>query len=189
MEFEGLSKQYQPMVKQFVRKYKGICEQYLIDVDEIEQTCLIALWKAQEHYNPQEAASFSTYTYNQMEYAIKNLLRSVKPINKSTISIHSSIEYKHGKKIDLIDLIADNLDLQGDIQDRLMIEFYRDEIKRVLPEDKAETLIDKYFLGAVGISTSRVAAARTLLLKKSAIFRNEWKKLKHISEYKPMIIE
>ena len=187
MEFEDLVKQFQPMVKQFVRKYKGVCEQYLIDTDEIEQICLIALWKAQEKHDPQGPASFSTYAYNQMDYAIRTKLSRIKPIYKESISLQL-LASNDDDTTTLQDTLEANIDVYSTVEDKLMMIFYKNEIRTKLDEDNAEILISKYFEGCCGIPHKEVTKARKKLLQKSYIFKQEYRKIKGIDTYKSIMI-
>lgn len=179
MEFEDLVKQFQPMVKQFVRKYKGVCEQYLIDTDEIEQICLIALWKAQEKHDPQGPASFSTYAYNQMDYAIRTKLSRIKPIYKESISLQL-LASNDDDTTTLLDQLEDAVDIASMVEDKMMLVFYKNEIRCKLNEEEAEAMIDKYFNECIGVDRNLVWKARRNLIRKSYVFREEYRKLKHL---------
>lgn len=72
---------------------------------------------------------------------------------------------------------------------------YKNEIEINLDDKKAKVLISKYFIGLtnqnivdeLGITTSNVSGiireARMTLIRKSMLFRNEYRRIHEISDY------
>ena len=177
---EKLMKDFEPMVHSICKKFSNNYE-----YEDLVQEAFIAVLEAYETYNPNKNMKLESWIYNHINW---RCLELVSEKRFDTISINSVIESKEGDTIELLDLLACDIDIEADAIDKEMISFYKREITRVLPKDKSEILIDKYFHNCVGIPTSKISAARNLLIKKSPIYREEWKKLKHISDYKAVLI-
>ena len=181
IEFEELVNKYEVLINQFIRKYRSICEKYQIDTDELRQICLIGLWKAQENFDDTKGTSFTTYAYNQMNYAIKNRLREVKEADKNCISLQL-LASNDDDTTTLQDTLEYPVNIADTVEDRLMMLFYKNEIRCKLNEDEAEAMIDCYFNECIGINRTLLYRAKRNLIRRSFVFRNEYKKLKHLPD-------
>ena len=181
LEFKELVNKYEALINQFIRKYRSICEKYQIDSDELRQLCLIGLWKAQEKFDDTKGTSFTTYTYNQIEYSIKNRLREVKEADKNCISLQL-LASQDDDTTTLQDILQDPVNIADTVEDNLMMLFYKNEIRCKLNEDEAEAVIDKAFNECIGVDYKLIKKARKNLIRKSFIFREEFRKIKHLPD-------
>ena len=46
-----------------------------IDLDEIESIKMLTLWKCVDKYDPERGAKFTSYLYQQLNWALKNKLK------------------------------------------------------------------------------------------------------------------
>ena len=87
----------------------------------------------------------------------------------------------------------DNVNIQKEIEDKLMVNYYESECKRVLPEDKFEVCYLRWFENYPYKAIEKVTKknnisgilqhSQSLLLAKSRVFNEEYRKLVGISEY------
>ena len=49
-----------------------------IDLDEIESIKMLTLWKCVDKYDPERGAKFTSYLYQQLQWALKNKLKKKK---------------------------------------------------------------------------------------------------------------
>ena len=145
-EYMKLYEQFKPMMIKLVNKWSRIG---VIEYDDLMQIALLALIAARNSYDETRGKKFSSYVYDMIEYRIRKeiYLTNKKNKNKPAISLNAVIENSEGDTAELIDLIADELDLQEEIQNKIMINYYEKECKRVLPEDKFQVCYLKWFKG------------------------------------------
>lgn len=174
-EFQKLYEQYNPMINSFVRKYKG-----LLEAEEIKQICLIAIMKAHNSYNPNTNMKFDTWVYQNMQWKLYKEIRDIKHLTRNCISLE--------------DTLQDNINIQEEVEDRLMVQTYKDEIIRCLDPKKADAMILKYFefmpnnyiekaLDITGVS-NYIRESRMTLIRKSPLFHDEYVKISGISDYR-----
>lgn len=185
--FEQLYKKFTGMINSFIKKYRGLLEN-----DEIHQCCCLAIMKAYNTYNNHKDMKLSNWIYQNMEWQILREL-SKENKHKNIISVNSTVESSEGSTIELIDLIADELDLQEEIEDKLMINYYESECKRVLPKDKFQVChlrwFENYSYKAIEKVTEKnnissiLLQSQSLLLAKSRLFKEEYMKIVGISDY------
>ena len=186
--FETLYKQYENMIKVFIRKYKG-----LIEEDEIRQACLIAIVKAHKTYNCHKDMKFSNWVYQNMQWEVYREVRNTKHLTKDCVSLQTPLNVSEGDNMTLEDMLQDNIDIEAEIEDKIMYETYKNEIIRCLDTKKADIMILKFFenmpnnyiekvLDITGVS-NYIRESRTTLIRKSLLFRQEYRRIKHISEY------
>ena len=186
--FETLYKQYENMIKVFIRKYKG-----LIEEDEIRQACLIAIVKAHNSYNSDTNMKLSNWVYQNMQWEVYREIRNTKHLTKDCVSLQTPLNVSEGDNMTLEDMLQDNIDIEAEIEDKIMYETYKNEIIRCLDPKKADVMILKYFkfmpnnyiekvLDITGVS-NYIRESRTTLIRKSLLFRQEYRRIKHISEY------
>lgn len=191
-EYMKLYEQFKPMIIKLVRKWSQL---NIIEFDELMQIALLALIHAYNTFDDTKEKKFSSYVYDIIEYRIRKEIYIVdkKNKNKPTISLNAVIENGEGDTAELIDLIADELDLQEEIQNKIMINYYEKECKRVLPEDKFQVCYLKWFKGCSNAYIAEVThrkyihdvllSSRSLILAKSRTLKEEYHKLHHIDEY------
>lgn len=191
-EYMKLYEQFKPMIIKLCNKWSRIG---VIEYDELMQIALLALIHAYETYDNTRKTKLSTYVYDTIEYRIRKEIYLTNKKNKryKTVSIYSTIESNEGDTIELIDLIADDLDLQEEIQNKIMINYYEKECRRVLPEEKFQVCYLKWFKGCSNAYIAEVThrkyihdvllSSRSLILAKSRTLKEEYHKLHNIDDY------
>lgn len=185
--FEQLYKKFTGMINSFIKKYRGLLEN-----DEIHQCCCLAIMKAYNTYNNHKDMKLSNWIYQNMEWQILREL-SKENKHKNIISVNSTIESSEGSIIEILDMIQDKVNIALEVQDKIMMETYKAEITANLDKKKADVMILKYFynqnnnyiekvLNITGIS-NYVRESRTTLIRKSLLFRNEYRRIHHIDDY------
>lgn len=186
--FETLYKQYENMIKVFIRKYKG-----LIEEDEIRQACLIAIVKAHNSYNSDTNMKLSNWVYQNMQWEVYREIRNTKHLTKNCISLQTPLNSSEDDNITLEDTLQDDIDVEAEIEDEIMMQTYKDEILANLDNKKANVMILKFFEGMSGSYIEKtlnitgvsnyVREARMTLIRKSKLFRAEYKRMHGISDY------
>lgn len=191
-EYMKLYEQFKPMIIKLVRKWSQL---NIIEYDELMQIALLALIHAYNTFDDTKGKKFSSYVYDTIEYRIRKEIYLTNKKNKryKTVSIYSTIESSEGDTIELIDLIADELDIQEEIQNKIMMNYYEKECKRVLPEDKFQVCYLKWFKGCSNAYIAEVThrkyihdvllSSRSLILAKSRTLKEEYHKLHNIDDY------
>lgn len=191
-EYMKLHERFKPMIIKLCNKWSRIS---VIEYDDLMQIALLALMEAYKTYDEKRGMKFSTYVYNTIEYRIRKEIYLTNKKNKryKTVSIYSTIESNEGDTIELLSLLADDLDLEEEIQNKLMINYYESECRRVLPEDKFQVCYLKWFKGCSNAYIAEVThrkyihdvllGSRSLILAKSRTLKEEYHKLHHIDEY------
>lgn len=192
--FEALYKKFEGMIKVFIKKYKG-----LLETDEIKQTCLIAIVKAHNSYNADTNMKFETWVYQNMQWELYREIRDTKHLTKDCVSLQTPLNALEDDNMTLEDTLQDNVDIEEEVEDRLMVQTYKDEIIRCLDPKKADVMILKYFecmsnnyiekvLDITGVS-NWIRESRMTLIRKSMLFKEEYRRIHHIDEYSnPAII-
>lgn len=191
-EYMKLYEQFKPMIIKLVRKWSQL---NIIEFDELMQIALLALMEAYKTYDEKRGMKFSTYVYNTIEYRIRKEIYIVdkKNKNKPTISLNTVMQNSEGDTIELIDLIADDEEFEEEIQNKIMMNYYEKECKRVLPEDKFQVChlrwFENYSYKAIEKVTEKnnissiLLQSQSLLLAKSRLFKEEYMKIVGISDY------
>ena len=191
-EYIKLYEQFKPMIIKLCNKWSRIG---VIEYDDLMQIALLALIEARNSYDETRGKKFSSYVYDMIEYKIRKEIYITDSKNKryKTVSLNSTVESDEGDTTELIDLIADDLDIQEEVQSKITINYYEAECKRVLPKDKFQVCYLRWFkncpydyikkvTGKNNISGT-ILQAQSLLLAKSRVFNEEYKKLVGISDY------
>lgn len=191
-EYMKLYEQFKPMIIKLVNKWSRIG---VIEYDDLMQIALLALIHAYNTFDDTKGKKFSSYVYDIIEYRMRKEIYIVdkKNKNKPTISLNTVMQNNEGDTIELIDLIADELDLQEEIQNKLMINYYESECRRVLPKEKFEVCYLKWFKGCSNAYIAEVThrkyihdvllGSRSLILAKSRTLKEEYHKLHNIDDY------
>lgn len=191
-EYMKLYEQFKPMIIKLVNRWSRID---VIEFDDLMQIALLALIAARNTYDETKGKKFSSYVYDMIEYRMRKEIYIVdkKNKNKPTISLNTVMQNSEGDTIELIDLIADDIDLQEEIQNKIMINYYEKECRRVLPEEKFQVCYLKWFKGCSNAYIAEVThrkyihdvllGSRSLILAKSRTLKEEYHKLHHIDDY------
>lgn len=183
---------YEPIIKSVIKKYLGYANKVGLDYDDLFQEASMAVLRAENTYKDDKGMKLETWLYNNIDWRIQRVLEGNKKYEK-IISINSTIESSEGDTIELIDLIADELDLQEEIEDKLMIQTYKTEIEKYLGANKSnicilrwfEDMSYEYITKVTGINNiySTLRESRMTLIRKSLLFRNEYRRIHHIDDY------
>lgn len=183
---------YEPIIKSVIKKYLGYANKVGLDYDDLFQEASMAVLRAENAYKDNKDMKLETWIYNNINWRIQRVLGANKKHEK-IISINSTIESSEGDTIELIDLIADDLDLEEEIQNKLMINYYESECRRVLPKDKFQVCYLKWFKGCSNAYIAEVThrkyihdvllSSRSLILAKSRTLKEEYHKLHNIDDY------
>ena len=185
-------KLYEPMMKSIIKKYLEYAGKVGLDYDDLFQEASMTVLQAENTYKDNKGMKLETWIYNNIDWRIQRLLQQNKKYEK-IISINSTIESSEGDTIELIDLIADELDLQEEIEDKLMMQTYKREIEKYLDANKSNICILRWFEDCpyeyiekvTGINNihGTLREARMALIRKSLLFRNEYKRIHNIDDY------
>lgn len=183
---------YKSMIKSIIKKYLEYARKVGLDYDDLFQEASMAVLRAKNTYKDNKDMKLETWIYNNINWRIQRVLEGNKKYEK-IISINSTVESGEGDTIELIDLIADDLDLEEEIQNKLMINYYESECRRVLPEEKFQVCYLKWFKGCSNAYIAEVThrkyihdvllSSRSLILAKSRTLKEEYHKLHHIDDY------
>lgn len=187
-----LIKLYEPIIKSVIKKYLEYAGKVGLDYDDLFQEASMAVLRAENTYKDNKGMKLETWIYNNIDWRIQRVLEANKKYEK-IISINSTVESGEGDTIELIDLIADDLDLEEEIQNKLMINYYESECRRVLPEEKFQVCYLKWFKGCSNAYIAEVThrkyihdvllSSRSLILAKSRTLKEEYHKLHNIDDY------
>lgn len=186
--FETLYKQYENMIKVFIRKYKG-----LIEDDEIRQACLIAIVKAHNSYNSDTNMKLSNWVYQNMQWEVYREIRNTKHLIKDCVSLQTPLNNSEDDNITLEDTLQDDIDVEAEIEDEIMMQTYKRELEKYLDANKSNICILRWFEDCpyeyiekvTGINNihGTLRESRMTLIRKSLLFRNEYRRIHHIDEY------
>lgn len=185
-------KLYEPMMKSVIKKYLSYANKVGLDYDDLFQEASMAVLRAENTYKDNKDMKLETWIYNNIDWRIQRVLEANKKYEK-IISINSTVESGEGSIIEILDMIQDKVNIALEVQDKIMMKTYRAEITANLDKKKADVMILKYFynqnnnyiekvLNITGIS-NYVREARTTLIRKSLLFRNEYRRIHHIDDY------
>lgn len=187
-----LIKLYEPIIKSVIKKYLEYANKVGLDYDDLFQEASMAVLRAEKSYKDNKGMKLETWLYNNIDWRIQRILEANKKYEK-IISINSTVESSEGSIIEILDMIQDKVNIALEVQDKIMMETYKAEITANLDKKKADVMILKYFynqnnnyiekvLNITGIS-NYVREARTTLIRKSLLFRNEYRRIHHIDDY------
>lgn len=187
-----LIKLYEPIIKSVIKKYLEYANKVGLDYDDLYQEASMAVLRAKNTYKDNKDMKLETWLYNNIDWRIQRVLGANKKYEK-IISINSTVESSEGSTIELIDMIKDKINIALEVQDKIMVETYKAEITANLDKKKADVMILKYFHNlpnsyiekVMNISSisSTITSSRLELIRKSLLFRNEYRRIHHIDEY------
>lgn len=183
---------YEPMMKSVIKKYLEFAGKVGLDYDDLFQEASMAVLRAKNTYKDNKDMKLETWIYNNIDWRIKRVLGANKKYEK-IISINSTVESGEGSIIEILDMIQDKVNIALMVQDKIMTETYKAEILSRLDNKKANIMILKYFYNmpnsyiekvtnTTGIS-NHIRESRMTLIRKSMLFRNEYKRIHHIDDY------
>lgn len=183
---------YEPIIKSVIKKYLGYANKVGLDYDDLFQEASMAVLRAENTYKDNKNMKLETWIYNNIDWRIQRVLGANKK-HENIISVNSTVESNEGSTIELIDMIKDKINIALEVQDKIMVETYKAEITAHLDKKEADVMILKYFecmpnnyiekvLNITGIS-NHIRESRMTLIRKSMLFRNEYKRIYGISDY------
>lgn len=183
---------YKSMIKSIIKKYLEYARKVGLDYDDLYQEASMAVLRAKNTYKDNKDMKLETWIYNNIDWRIQRVLGANKKHEK-IISINSTVESSEGDTIELIDLIADKVDIQEELEEKLMMQTYKKEIEKYLDANKSnicilrwfEDMSYEYITKVTGINNiySTLRESRMTLIRKSLLFRNEYKRIHHIDDY------
>ena len=187
-----LIKLYEPMMKSIIRRYLDYANKVGLEYSDLLQEASMVILQAERTYKDDKGMQLQTWIYNNIDWRIQRVIEGNKKY-ENIVSINSTVESSEGDTIELIDLIADDLDLEEEIKNKIMVDYYEKECKRILPEDKFQVCylrwFENYSYKAIKKVTEKnnisgiLLQSQSLLLAKSRVFNEEYKKLVGISDY------
>lgn len=185
-------KLYEPIIKSVIKKYLEYANKVGLEYDDLYQEASMTVLRAENTYKDNKGMKLETWLYNNIDWRIQRVLEANKKYEK-IISVNSTVESGEGSIIEILDMIQDKVNIALEVQDKIMMETYKAEITANLDKKKADVMILKYFynqnnnyiekvLNITGIS-NYVREARTTLIRKSLLFRNEYRRIHHIDDY------
>ena len=187
--FESLYKQFSLMIKSFTKKYKGLLEE-----EDIRQCCCLGIVKAHNTYKANRDTKFSNWVYNNMNWECLRQLRGIKHQDRNCVSLQTVLNTSEDDNMTLEDTLQDNnVDVEAEIENKLMVQVYRNEIEKYLDVDKADICILRWFddmdynyiqkVTGVNNVSGTLRESRMTLIKRSLLFRSEYKRIHHIDDY------
>lgn len=180
MEYNELHKKYEPMIDRITNKYASVASKYALEVEDLRQICAVALWKASKIDSKSLTIPLEAYIYKSMEFALRKEIDKLRRKDMNCISLQLLASQDDDTTTLQDTLVDDNVDIEASAIDREMYKFYEAEIRRVLPKDKADALINKCFRGYLGVNRYKLWSGKNELIKRSFLFREEYFKLKGI---------
>lgn len=187
-----LIKLYEPIIKSVIKKYLGYANKVGLDYDDLFQEASIAVLRAKNTYKDNKNMKLETWIYNNINWRIQRVLEANKKY-ENIISINSTIESGEGSLIEMLDMIQDKINIALEVQDRIMMQTYKDEIIRCLDPKKADVIILKFFenmpnnyiekvLDITGIS-NHIRESRATLIRRSKLFMAEYRRIRNLDDY------
>lgn len=182
---------WKALIFKVAKKYEGVDK--LLEIDDLVQIGSIGLAKGLETYDPNSDTQLKTWLYNNIDWTIYRELQKSHSIN-TFISLNTPVDYDEDATIE--DILEDvKVNIENEVMDKLILGCYYDEIYNKLDETKANVMIYKYFEGydngtiaeMLNTSASNVSGivreARMNLVRKSMLFRNEYRRIHEISDF------
>ena len=119
---------YEPMMKSIIKKYLEYANKVSLDYDDLFQEASMAVLRAEKTYKDNKGMKVETWIYDNINWRIQRVLKQNSKY-ENTVSINSTVESGEGDTIELIDLIADSLDLEEEINNFLQKDIILKEIK------------------------------------------------------------
>ena len=183
---------YKPMIKSIVNKYLSYANKVGLDYDDLFQEASMSVLQAQKTYKDNKNMKLETWIYNNIDWRIQRVLEGNKKY-ENIVSINSIVESGEGETTELLSLLADDLDLEEEVQSKIIVDYYEKECKRILPEDKFQVCylrwFENYSYKAIEKATEKnnisgiLLQSQSLLLARSRIFNEEYRKLIGIDDY------
>lgn len=186
-------KLYEPMIKSIIKKYLSYADKVGLSYDDLFQEASIAVLQAENTYKNNKNMKLETWIYNNVEWQLQRALKKNSKY-KDITSLQTVLNSSEDDNMTLEDTLQDdNVNIQEEIEDKLMIQTYKNEIIRCLDLKKADVMILKYFecmpnnyiekvLNITGVS-NYIRESRMTLIRKSLLFRNEYRRIHHIDDY------
>ena len=182
--------QWQGLLYKVAKRYVGINGLY--DLEDLVQIGAIGLAKGLKTYENESDIPIMNYLANNISWTIYKEINKKKSI-QNTISIYTPIgDEEEGTILEDI-LQDDNVDIEAEIENRLMVQVYRNEIEKYLDKDKSNICILRwlddmeydYITKVTGVNniSGILRESRIQLIRKSILFRFEYCRIHHINDF------
>lgn len=182
--------QWQGLLYKVAKRYVGINGLY--DLEDLVQIGAIGLAKGLKTYENESDIPIMNYLANNISWTIYKEINKKKSI-QNTISIYTPIGDEEEGTI-LEDILQDNnVDVEEEIENRLMVQVYRNEIEKYLDKDKSNICILRwlddmeydYITKVTGVNniSGILRESRIQLIRKSILFRFEYCRIHHIDDF------
>lgn len=177
---------WQGLVYKIAKRYIGINSLY--ELEDLVQIGAIGLAKGLETYEAESDIPLKNWLANNISWTIYREINKRKSID-TAISLYMPLG-DDDENTTLEEIIGDdNINVQRETEDRLMLEYYYNLIRKKLNKTQADVLIYKFFedysnkdieeiLNITGVS-NYIREARMNLVRSSAVMRNEYLKIKY----------
>ena len=183
---------YEPMIKSIIKKYLGYANKVGLDYDDLFQEASIAVLRAENTYKNNKNMKLETWVYNNVEWQLQRALEKNNKY-KNITSLQTNLNESEGDNITLEDTLQDNTNIESEIENKIMMDYYLKECERILPTDKFDVCYLKWFKGCsntyIAETTNRksindvLRQSRSLLLTRSRVLNAEYRKMVGITDY------
>ena len=175
---------YKPMIYSIIKKYDipGYTS------EDLFQEASIAVLQAEKSYNESKGMKMETWVYNCITWRMSRLAEANKKYN-CEVSYNKRVD----TSIELLDTFLDPKDSYQEVESAIMLDTYKHEIERIIPEDKLDICLLKWFHGFTSKDieetlnvhnvNSKIRESRMQLVRKSPLFREEYCKIHNIDNY------
>lgn len=183
---------YAPLLNSVIKRFSSYAAKLGLDYDDLYQEAVIALLKANRKYDASKGMKLETYIYQYIKWHLYKLIEKNKK-HENVTSLYVEVG-QDTEDLTLEDLIADDtVNTELEIENKIMIQTYKEEIQKHLEENKAEICILRWFNNCSYEYISKVTNnnniynvlrdSRIRLISRSHLFKNEYNKLHCISEF------
>ena len=181
--------QWQGLLYKVAKKYVGVNNLY--DIDDLIQIGAIGLAKGLETYESESEIPIINYLANNIGWTIYREINKGKSID-TAMSLYMPLGEEEDTTLE--EIIGDNnVDVEAEIENKLMVQVYRNEIEKYLDKDKSnicilrwfEDMSYEYIRKVTGINniSGVLRDSRVHLVSRSKLFKEEYRRIRHIDEY------
>lgn len=182
--------QWQGLLYKVAKRYVGINNLY--DLEDLIQIGSIGLAKGLESYNPTLDIPLKNWLYRNVAWTIYRELDKNKSID-APMSLYTPLGEDEDTTLEEI-IADDNVDVEAEIEDKIMYDVYKKECQRMLSEDKFQVCylrwFENYSYKAIEKVTEKnnisniLIDCRMRLITRSPLFKNEYMKIIGVDEFR-----
>ena len=181
---------WQALLYKVAKRYVGINNLY--DLEDLIQIGSIGLAKGLESYNPTLDIPLKNWLYRNVAWTICRELDKNKSID-APMSLYTPLGEDEDTTLEEI-IADDNVDVEEEVCDRLIKDIYISEIEKYITDKKKLNIcLMRWFEGCSYNYIERVLECKNIsgiiresrmhLVSRSRLFKEEYRRIKHISEY------